>query len=108
MTPDGREGYWVTSRLDMSLEEAAEIALYAWQIEVYHQGLKQFTCIERGQFRVAIAQRNHFGLAIRAFLRLEVARLQCGTSWFEAKHSIIREAIRRYLVHPSLVLQPTA
>jgi len=108
VTPDGREEYWATSRPDMSPEEAAEVALYAWQIEVYHQGLKQFTGIERGQFRVAIAQRNHIGLAIRAFLRLEVTRLQRGTSWFEAKHSIIREAIRHYLARPSLVLQPTA
>ena len=45
-TPDGYEEYWATSRLDMRLEEVAEIALYAWQIEVYHQGLKQFTGIK--------------------------------------------------------------
>ena len=108
VTPDGREEYWATSRLDMTVGEAAEYALHAWQIEVYHQGLKQFTGIERGQFRTAIAQRNHIGLAIRAFLRLEVARLQRGITWFEAKHSIIREAIRHYLAHPTLVLQPTA
>lgn len=92
VTPDGREEYWATSRLDMTLPEAAEYALHAWQIEVYHQGLKQFTGIERGQFRLAVAQQNHIGLAIRAFLRLEVARLQRGVSWFEAKQTIIREA----------------
>jgi len=108
VTPDGREEYWATSRLDMTVAEAAEYALHAWQIEVYHQGLKQFTGIERGQFRVAVAQRNHIGLAIRAFLRLEVARLQRGITWFEAKQTIPREAIRHYLAHPTLVLQPTA
>jgi len=108
VTPDGREEYWATSRLDMTIDEAAEYALHAWQIEVYHQGLKQFTGIERGQFRVAVAQQNHIALAIRAFLRLEIARLQRGITWFEAKHSIIREAIRYYLAHPTLVLQPTA
>jgi putative transposase len=108
VTPDCREEYWATSRLDMTIEEAAEYALHAWQIEVYHQGLKQFTGIERGQFRVAVAQQNHIGLAIRAFLRLEVTRLQRGITWFEAKHAIIREAIRQYLAHPTLVLQPTA
>ena len=108
VTPNGHEEYWATSRLDMTVEEVSEYALYAWQIEVYHQGLKQFTGIERGQFRTAIAQRNHIGLAIRAFLRLEIARLQRGIPWFEAKHSIIRDAIRHYLAHPTLVLQPTA
>lgn len=41
-------------------------------------------------------------------LRLEIVRLKRGISWFEAKHSIIREAIRHYLAHPTLVLQPTA
>ena len=108
MTPDGREEYWATSRLDMTVTDAAEYEAWSWQIEVYHQGLKQYTGIERGQFRWAIAQRNHIGLAIRAFLRLEVARLRRGISWFEAKHSIIREAIRYYLAHPTLVLQSTA
>nr|MBO2492267.1 IS701 family transposase [Rhodothermus marinus] len=64
--------------------------------------------IERGPFRVAEAQRNHIGLAIRAFLRLEVARLQRGISWFEAKQAILREAIRHYLASPSLILHSTA
>ena len=108
VTPDGREEYWATRRLDMTIEEAAEDALHAWQIEVYHQGLKQSTGIERGQFRATIAQRNHIGLAICAFLRLEVARLQRGITWFETKHALIGEAIRHYLAHPALVLQPTA
>lgn len=92
----------------MTVEEAAEYALWGWQIEVYHQGLKQFTGIERSQFRRAKAQRNHIGLAIRAFLRLEVFRLRYGVRWFEAKQTIIREAVRRYLAHPTLTLQPTA
>ena len=78
--PDGREEYWATSCLDMTREEKAAYARHAWQIEVYHQGLKQFTGIERVPFHVAEAQRNHIGLAIRAFLRLEVARLQRGIS----------------------------
>ncbi|RME48846.1 MAG: IS701 family transposase, partial [Chloroflexi bacterium] len=108
VTPDGREEYGATSRLDMTIEKAAEYALPAWQIEVYHQGLKQFIGIEGGQFRVAVAQRNHIGLAIRAFLRREVTRLPRGITWFEAKQAIIREAIRQYLAHPTLVLQPTA
>ncbi len=55
-----------------------------------------------------LTKNDHFGLAIRAFLRLEVARLQRGVTWFEAKHSIIRDAVRHYLAHPTLVLQPTA
>jgi len=105
---NGDAEYWATSKLDMTIEQAAHAALDAWQIEVYHRGLKQFTGIERGQFRLDTAQRNHIGLAIRAFVRLEAHRLRRQLSYFEAKAVIVRDAMRAYLAHPSLVLQPTA
>jgi hypothetical protein len=100
--------YWASSKLDMTIEQAASHALDAWQIEVYHRGLKQFTGIECGQYRLEVSQRNHIGLAIRAFVRLEAHRLQTGISWFEAKTSIIRAAIRAYLAHPAFTLCSTA
>lgn len=100
--------YWATSDLAMTLEACAFHALEAWQVEVYHRGLKQFTGIERGQFRLEIAQRNHIGLAIRAFVRLEVHRLHYGISWFQSKAQIIRDAIRAYLAQPHLTLGSTA
>ena len=105
---NGDAEYWATSQLDMTIQQAADYALDAWQIEVYHRGLKQFTGIERAQFRLEIAQRNHIGLAIRAFVRLEVHRLQRQISYFEAKTAIIRDAMRAYLAHPTLVLHATA
>jgi putative transposase len=105
---DGDAEYWATNRLNMTVQEAAVYALDAWQIEVYHRDLKQFTGVERGQFRREIAQRNHIGLAIRALVRLEVQRLKRGISYFELKLGIIREAIRAYLAQPTLTLQPTA
>jgi putative transposase len=99
---------WATSQLAMTIEEAAFYALDAWQVEVYHRGLKQFTEIERAQYRLEVSQRNHIGLAIRAFVRLEAHRLHSGISWFEAKTSIIRAAMRQYLAHPSITLHSTA
>ena len=105
---NGDAEYWATSKLEMSLEEAAFYALDAWQVEVYHRGLKQFTGVESAQYRLEVSQRNHIGLAIRAFVRLEVHRLQSGISWFEAKTSIIRSAMRQYLAHPTILLTPTA
>src|SRR5262249_18416310 len=53
---------------DLTRQQYAE---YSWAIENYHRGLKQCTEIERCQARSARAQRNHVGLAVRAFLRLE-------------------------------------
>ena len=105
---DGTFEYWATSKLDMTLEKCAFYALDAWQIEVYHRGLKQNTGVERGQFRLLTAQKNHIALAIRAFVRLEAYRLKTGISWFEAKQTIIRQAIRSYLKNPTLILQATA
>ena len=105
---DGDVEYWASNNLKMTLEQCAHYALDAWQVEVYHRGLKQFTGIERGQFRLEVAQRNHIGLAIRAFIRLEAYRLRTGISWFEAKTSIIRDAVRAYLAHPSITLCSTA
>lgn len=102
--PDGRIEYWATSDLTMTLELCADHALQMWKIEEYHRGLKQFCGVERAQHRSAQAQRNHIGLALRAFLRLEVHRLRTGTSWFEAKTAIIRDAVRAYLAQPLYTL----
>jgi hypothetical protein len=105
---NGDAEYWASSRLDMTIEQAAFHALEAWQIEVYQRGLKQFTGVERGQYRLEVSQRNHIALAIRAFVRLEVHRLTTGISWFDAKTGIIRSAMRLYLAHPTITLGSTA
>ncbi len=85
-----------------------QYAEFEWAIEEYHRGLKQCCGVERAQVRSARAQRNHIGLAIRAFLRLEIQWFNTGISWYEAKTSIIREAVRSYLSSPWLTLPPTA
>jgi len=80
----------------------------AWAIETYHRNLKQFAALERGQFRLEVSQRNHIGLAIRAFLRLEYHRIHQSVPLHDAKQSIIRQAIRLYLLNPSIALSSTA
>lgn len=107
-TPDGDIEHWATSRLECSLEQLATDVAQVWHIEEYHRGLKQFCGVERAQHRSAVAQRNHIGFALRAFVRLECHRLQTGVSWFDAKQQIVREAIRTYLAHPRYTLPSTA
>lgn len=107
-TPDGDTQFWASCQLDLDLLSLAFYALDAWQIEVYHQGIKQFTGIERGQFRLACSQFNHIALALRAFVRLEYQRVHYQISWFEAKQAIIREAVRAYLTSPTMTLPLTA
>ena len=105
---DGDVEYWATSQLGMSELERLACAEQACLIEIYHRGIKQYCGVERCQARKGRAQRNHIGLALRAFLRLEVYGFHQGVSWFEAKTAIIREAVRAYLAKPLYVLDPTA
>jgi len=100
--------YWATGDTTMSEETRREYAHLAWSIEQYHRGLKQYCAVERAQVRSARAQRNHIGLAIRAFVRLEKHRIATGMSWVEAKLSITRDAIRAYLAKPTFTLGATA
>ena len=97
---NGDTEYWITNDLEMDELVRQEVAELAWGIEDYHRGLKQFCSVERCQARHPRAQRNHVGLAIRTFLRLEYHRFSTGVSWFEAKFDVIREAVRRYLALP--------
>ena len=54
----------------------------AWGIEEYHRTLKQGCHVERAQVRAARAQRNHIGMAIRAFVRFERHRVRTGMGWY--------------------------
>jgi putative transposase len=107
VAPDGDIGYWATDELGMTDLTRQQLAEYGWAIETYHRGIKQCTEVERCQARSATAQRNHIGLALRAFLRLEWYLFSTGISWAAAKAAIIRDAVRSYLAHPSIRL-PTA
>ncbi len=105
---DGDIEWWATNDLQMSEWTRIKFAGFAWTIENYHRGIKQFCGVERAQVRSATAQRNHIGLALRAFLRLESHCYHRGISWFEAKHAIVREAVRNYLANPLYSLTSTA
>jgi putative transposase len=108
VAPDGGTEHWATG--DERMDELTRLKYGEWAlgIEQYHRGLKQHCGVERAQVRAAQAQRNHVGCAIRAFLRLEQHRLVTGISWWEAKTSIIREAVRAYLAAPRYTLSSTA
>lgn len=105
---DGGAEHWATDELKMSEADRKELEGAGWGIESYHRALKQCCGVERSRARAERAQRNHLGLALRAFLRLEANRLENGVSWYEAKLSIVRDAVRRYLAEPLYLLSSTA
>ena len=102
VAPDGDIAYWATNDLGMTDLTRLQFADFSWSIEHYHRGIKQCTGVERCQCRSARAQRNHIGLALRAFLRFEAHCFAHGISWVEAKTAIIRDAVRAYLARPRI------
>src|SRR3954467_14048064 len=69
--PDGDADYWATSDLQMEGGTRLANAELGFAIENYHRDLKQNCGVEQCQARSERAQRDHIGLAIRAFLRQE-------------------------------------
>ena len=107
VAPNGDIDYWATNDLQMDELQRLKWAEFEWSIEEYHRGLKQCCGVEKAQVRSSRAQRNHIGFAIRAFLRLEMHWFNTGISWYEAKFSIVRDAVRSYLTAPTITLLPT-
>jgi putative transposase len=105
---DGNAEHWATDDLQMAESTREDLEARSWGIEVYHRGIKQCCGVEQAQVRKAAEQKSHLLMALRAFLRLEVHRLRTGMSWYSAKTSIIREAIRDYLAHPRYTLGSSA
>jgi hypothetical protein len=108
VAPNGDTSYWVSNDLDLTSDQRAVVAQWSWNVEEYHRGLKQYTGVERCAMRLIRGQRNHIGLALRAFVRLEYHRVKAGLSWFQAKTEICRQAIRQYLLNPLYQLPQTA
>jgi hypothetical protein len=106
--PHGNADYWASNRLQMTDAQRHLLAGRAWLVEVYHRAIKQFTGIECGQFRLECSQRNPIGLALRAYVRLELHRWHSRVSIFNSKLDIIRVALRHYLAHPIYCLPSTA
>lgn len=104
----GNAEHWATNKIEMTDLERVKYASFSWQIEQFHRGIKQFCLIERAQCRRRRPWQNHINLCLRAFLRIESHCYRTGISWFEAKTSIIRAAVRAYLANPKYSLISTA
>ena len=104
-TDDGAE-YRAANDLKMNDLERLNYSEISRMVETYRRGVKQFRGIERCQARSGRTQRNHIESALRAFLRIEYHHFVKGLSRFEAKTSIIRDAVRAYPAHPIYTLDP--
>ena len=97
--------YWASSLQDMDREYLDTLRVIGSWIEQYHRSIKQHCLVERCQPRKAPIQRNHIGLAIRAFVRMELHRFELDTSIFELKRDIVRHAVRAYRRNPFFTIE---
>ncbi len=108
VTPHDDAACGATRYLTLTDPARHTLARQTWAIEDYHRGLKPCTGVEKAQVRAARAQIAHISFALRAFLRREACRLRTGIRGYEAKASMVREAVRRYLANPFYTLPATA
>ena len=101
----GEVEYLATNKLNMTLLNIKTVAAQRWKIEEYHRGLKQTTGIEKCQSRAQRSQRNHIFCSIISFVALEVQRTKKNISWYQAKQAIIQDAMRQYMLKPSISLE---
>ena len=92
--------YFATNDISLAMSDVERIYSRCWKVEEYHQGLKQQCGAAKCQARKQRSLRNHIWCSIHAFVSLEMHRIQFGITWQEAKLSIAREAIYKYLLAP--------
>ncbi len=107
VSKNGDAEYWATNDLSFDRQSLGKLVRDGWQVEVYHRGIKQYCGVEKAHVRKAGSVVCHIIMSVRAFLRLEAYRIRTGTSWYEAKYAIVRDAVRRYLSNPC-ILCPSA
>lgn len=100
----GEVEYIATNKLDMTLLDIKTVAAQRWKIEEYHRGLKQTTGIEKCQARTQRSQRNHIFCSILSFIGLEIQRVNKNISWYQTKQLIIQNAMRQYMLSPTISL----
>lgn len=108
VAPNGDKEYWITNQMDRTEKERQKWERQSFKIENYHRGLKQCCAVEWCQCRSKVKQHGHILLSLRAFVRLEANHLATGVRWYEAKLEIVREAIRHYMVMPTVKIGTTA
>lgn len=105
---DGKIEHVITNNISSSFSVVRDAYARRWKIEEFHRGIKQTTGIEACQSRTARSQRTHIFCCILSFLAFEKKRLEEKITWYEAKRTIIADALSSYIKSPFIPLpQPS-
>jgi hypothetical protein len=92
---DGSTGtrYLVTSDLTLSYDRITALYHRRWNVEVYHQSLKQNASLEKSPPRTEATQRTHLFASLRAYIKLERLKLSTSLNHFAVKSKIYLSAL---------------
>jgi len=93
---DGSIGilYLVTSDLDLTYDGITTLYKKRWNVEPYHQSLKQNASLSNSPTRTVKTQSNHFFAALCAYIKLEMLKVATKTNHFALKATLYLSALR--------------
>ena len=92
---DGSTGvlYLVTSATTLTLDDLTTLYHKRWNVERYHQSLKQNASLAKSPTQTVVTQTNHFVAALCAFVKLELLRSTTRLNHFALKTKLYVTAL---------------
>jgi hypothetical protein len=87
-------GYLVTSDLTLASDQITSLYHKRWQVERYHQSLKQNAALEKSPTRTPITQTNHIFASLCAYLKLEWLTVPIHANHFAFKAKLYTHALQ--------------
>jgi hypothetical protein len=93
---DGSTGvlYLVTSDTTLTFDDITTIYQKRWNVERYHQSLKQNASAQKSPTQTVTTQTNHFFAALCAFVKLEVLSTSTQLNHFALKTKLYAAALQ--------------
>ncbi len=97
ITEDGSTGilYLVSSDTSRSYEHLTTIYQKRWNVECYHQSLKQNAALEKSPTQTRATPTHHFFASLYAYLRLESLKISTKMNHFALKNKLYVKAVQQ-------------
>ncbi len=87
--------YLVSSNTDLSNDQISTIYQKRWNVECYHQSLKQNASLGKSPTKTRTTQINHFFASLYAYLKLEQLKIRTKLNHFALKHKLDVKAVQQ-------------
>ena len=85
--------YLVSSDLNLIHDDITTIYQKRWNVEPYHQSLKQNASLSKSPTRTVSTQSNHFFAALCSYIKLEMLKVKTKSNHFALKSKLYRQAL---------------